>query len=392
MRAKVLVPLLLVIAAAAGLMFGARSSTSQTTVVAAEQDGGQGTGGSASPTVVEPAKVEEQPGFDAKKLAPGEQPPQFVVVSFDGACEMPSGIMQHFIDTAKQVDGRFSFFLSGLCLLPENDQKYNYKPPHKNPGDSAIGFGTPEYIPARLDTLAEAYRDGNEIGTHYLGHFCDANGVAIWNTADWTSEITQFNEFLDNWPKYNPGLQHDPLPFDSSVIKGGRTPCLAGKRAQMRAAFEQAGYKYDASDAGSLEWPQFMPKYGMWNFPLQTIKVAGYGQSNLSMDYNFLVTQNDGKTDAEPAKCQKIEDSTYQSYMDAAEAVYNGNRAPLFIGNHLNEWACGAYKKALTRFIVDFHAKHPDAQFISNQDLVQWLDAQDPQVIKELQAKGVQNY
>lgn len=391
MRAKVLVPLLLVIAAAAGLFFGASATGGGTSTVAAPA-GGQGNGGGGSQQAPSPATNEEQPAFEVAKLAPGEQPPQFIVVSFDGACEMPSGILTHFIDLAEKIDGRFTYFLSGLCLLPENDQKYNYKPPRKDPGESAIGFATPEYIPARLDTWTRAYRNGNEIGTHFLGHFCDANGVDVWNAADWTSEMTQFNEFVDNWQKYNPGVQHDPLPFTHTVIKGGRTPCLGGKRPQMYQAFEKAGFDYDASNPGALEWPDYMPKYGLWNFPLQMIKVSGYNKSNISMDYNFLVTQNDGKTDAPPEKCQKIEQSTYQSYMDAAEAVYNGNRAPFFVGNHLNEWACGAYMKALTRFIEDFHDKHPDAQFVTNQNLVQWLEAQDPAVVKALQAKGVQNY
>ena len=53
-------------------------------------------------------------------------------------------------------------------------------------------------------TWSEAYRTGHEIGTHYLGHFCGATGVNTWSTADWTSEITQFNEFITNWQKYNP--------------------------------------------------------------------------------------------------------------------------------------------------------------------------------------------
>ena len=98
-----------------------------------------------------------------------------------------------------------------------------------------------------------------------------------------------------------------------------------------------------------------------------------------------MVTQNKGDIKAPPEKCKAMEESTYRSLMDAAETVYNGNRAPFFVGNHFNEWACGAYKNSLTNFIVDLKAKHPDVQFVSNLDVEKWLEAQDPAVLKQLQ-------
>jgi hypothetical protein len=115
--------------------------------------------------------------------------------------------------------------------------------------------------------------------------------------------------------------------------------------------------------------------------------VAGHGFKTLTMDYNFLANLNGGQTEAEPAKCADIEATVYQSYMNAATALYNGNRAPLFIGNHFNEWACGAFTTSLTRFIEDFKRAHPDVQFISNADLEKWLEAQDPLVLARLQAQ-----
>ena len=66
------------------------------------------------------------------KLALGEKPPQFVVVSFDGSCETPEGTMRHYLDTAKQVSGHFTFNLSGLCAA-RNDMKMNYLPPGHEP-------------------------------------------------------------------------------------------------------------------------------------------------------------------------------------------------------------------------------------------------------------------
>lgn len=332
---------------------------------------------------------EPQPELEITKLAPGEQPPQFVVVSFDGGVESKSRIMQHYLDTAEKVDGRFSFFLSGVYLLPDTKAKLNYAPPKKPRGTSAIGFADPSLVGLRIDTLGEAYNAGHEIGTHFNGHFCGTGGVGTWTAADWTSEINQFNLFINNWRAFNPqAADAGPLPFDASVVKGGRTPCLEGNRAAMYKAFKEAGYRYDTSGGGSLTWPRPV-KNGLWNIPLQAIKAAGMKYGVLSMDYNFLANQNGGRMTAAPEECQRFEDETYDAYTNALKAVNNSNRAPLILGNHMNDWVCGAYTKALTRFIEDTHDRHPDVRFISTLDLVNWMDAQDPAVLAELQKRAV---
>ena len=331
---------------------------------------------------------EAQPELEIEKLAPGQKPPQFVVVSFDGGVESKTGIMAHYLDIAKQVDGRFSFFVSGVYLLPDNKAKLNYNPPKKPRGTSAIGFGDPDIIEKRINSLSDAYKAGNEIGTHFNGHFCGPGGVGTWSAADWTSEINQFNTFMNDWRTFNPqAASAGPLPFDASVVKGGRTPCLEGNKPAMYKAFKEAGYRYDTSGGGTLTWPKQM-KNGLWEIPLQAIKLAGMKYGVLSMDYNFLANQNAGKITASPEKCQQIEDDTYNAYGNALEAVNGGNRAPLILGNHMNEWVCGAYKKALSRFIVDTHEKHPDVRFISTLDLVNWMEAQDPAVLAELQKQS----
>lgn len=333
---------------------------------------------------------EPQPEFQIQKLAPGEKPPQFVVVSFDGGVESKSGLMQRYLDTAKKVDGRFSFYISGVYLLPDNKMKKNYSPPGKPRGTSDIGFADPGLVGLRIDTLSEAWNDGHEIGTHYLGHFCGAGGVGSWTTAQWSSEIEQFNTIMDDWRTFNPqAVEAGPLPFNSSVVKGGRTPCLEGKRPEMYKAFKKAGYTYDTSNPGTLRWPQQL-KNKLWDIPLQSIKLEGTKYGTLSMDYNFLVNQNNGKQTASKEKCQQIEDQTFTAYEDALRAVRDGNRAPLILGNHMNDWVCGAYTQALTRFIIDTNEKNSDVQFISTLDLVNFMDAQDPAVRDELQARPTQ--
>lgn len=335
----------------------------------------------------------DQPVRPVSVLKPGEEPPQFVVMSFDGACEEPSGIFDRYLDLADDVDGSFTFNFGALCLLPRTDAKYTYQPPGRPAGSSDIGFARPEWVGDRIRTLSAAYLDGHEIATHYLGHFCGPSGVNSWSTADWTSEIDQFNQLLRDWPLHNPQVtDQEALPFDSSVITGGRTPCLEGTRSQLYPALVAAGHTYESSNAGTLVWPRKVPGFDLWDFPLQLIRVPDYGVSNLSMDYNFLVTQNGGNTQADPATCARIEESTYQSLMNAVRALHEGNRAPLFIGSHFNDWACGAYPNAFERFVRDANAELPDVQFVSNQDLVRWLEAQTPETIAQLQARPVQEH
>ena len=411
MKLRVLVPLLLAVAAAIGLVVGGllpsggngaspTASSSATATASATGSPSQ----SASPSPSGSTTTSSQSNFKITKLAPGEKPPQFVVVSFDGACRLD--LWKHYLDLQKAVGAEFTFFLSGLCIVPDN-QRFLYHPPHKAAGTSAIGFGTPSFIPGRITNMTAAYNSGNEIGTHFLGHFCDANGVDSWNQADWRSEITQFNNFLDNWPKVTGLSNLPPLPFTSAVIKGGRTPCLGGKRSQYLPVFKSFGYRYDASGTGSLRWPTKVAATGsnagatvpftasastsMWEFPLQSIQVVGYGRSQLSMDYNFLYAQNKGVTTGSTALCNRARTSTTASYLKAFNAVYNGNHAPLIIGNHFNTWLCGAYRDAITTLVTTVHQQHPDVQFISFIDLANWLDAQTPAVLASLRGLGSQS-
>jgi hypothetical protein len=410
-RARVLVPIALALSVALGLILGVKlpaSDSSTATGPSASPSaaaGSPGTSGSPAPSTapsgsgtpgsgdgsgVTPPAGPVADVYPITKLKAGDKPPQFVVVSFDGACL--DALWKHYLQLGQDTDSRFTFFLSGLCLVPDR-KRFLYKPPRKPAGTSAIGFGDKTLIPGRIENLTTAYESGHEIGTHFLGHFCDAKGVGSWNQADWASELSQAQDFLDRWAEINgstdPSLK---LPFDSSVWQGARTPCLAGKRDQMYPVFAKNGFTYDASNPGTLVWPRKLPKYDMWSFPLQRINVVGYGKTNLSMDYNLLFVQNDAKVDAPPAKCAKIETSTYQSLMQALAAVESTNRAPFFVGNHFNTWACGAYKNALTRFVVDAHADYPDVRFVTNEYLVRWLDAQDPKVLKALQKKPAPSY
>ena len=425
-RMRVVVPVLMALAAALGLILGAvlpsggqsasgGASSSAKSTAAAEptqssepsSDGGEspapegsdnpnsdfavtGDGGGVA------AENQPQPEFQVTKLAPGEKPPQFVLVAFDGSCS--HDVFQQYLDTADQTGARFTMFLSGLCLLPES-QRFLYQTPGRDAGESNIGFADDSAeVVTRIADLTRAYNSGHEIGTHFLGHFCDPSqgSVNSWNAKEWESEFAQDAQFTNDWAAINGVTDPTPLPFNHSVVQGARTPCLEGQPDIMYPIFKEHGFTYDASGTGTLEWPS-MNQYGLWEFPLQDIKVAGFGRDSLSMDYNMLCQQNgsggaDCNDSSDPAICQQAEDSTYQSLMNVTDALYNGNRAPLFWGMHWKPLMCGAYINAVQQFIRDATAKYPDIKFISHKDLVTWLNAQDPAVLAKLRAEGSLSY
>ena len=66
--------------------------------------------------------------------------------------------------------------------------------------------------------MTTAFEEGHEIGTHFLGHFCDAHGVGTWTAADWTSELARARYFIDSWKEINGAEASNlRLPFDSSA-------------------------------------------------------------------------------------------------------------------------------------------------------------------------------
>lgn len=329
-----------------------------------------------------------QPEIPVSALVPHEQPPQFVVVSFDGACR--DDLFDHYLDLAERTSARFTFFVSGLCLLPEAE-RLRYDAPNRRAGQASAPFAAASDIPERIRNLTTAYSRGHEIASHALGHFCDEGGEADWTADDWRSEMAQFDALLDGWATHlGPELAADvaPLPFNASVIEGIRTPCLLGDRDAMWPVWEEWGLTYDASDpTGAPEWPHRIRGRDFWQFPLQTIDVAGYGTDSLTVDYSLMCRQNDCAEHADPDTVHRIATSTYDSYIDALHDLCTSSRAPLFLGNHFNSWVGGAYVDALTRFVEDAAGVCPEVRFVTNRDLVRWLEAQDASVLEQLQAR-----
>lgn len=322
------------------------------------------------------------------KLEPGQAPPQFVVFSWDGAGEVGGGLFPRFLDLARKYDAGMTFFLSGLYLLPEAKKRL-YRPPNNPVGASDIGYLSDEHIKETLKYVRQAWLDGHEIGTHFNGHFCgDGSGsVAHWNSAQWRDEISQATSFVKNW-RTNTGW-HDlpPLPFDyDKELAGGRTPCLLGQE-QLLPTARELGWRYDASSPGGLQrWPD--KKNGIWDLPLQSLPFPGRGFEVLSMDYNILANQSKNSTRGPAAKHPAWREEATGAYTAGFSRAYESNRAPLFIGNHFEQWNGGIYMDAVEETVKQI-AEREDVRLVSFRQFTDWLDAQEPAVLDKLRGLEV---
>ncbi|MFD8912966.1 hypothetical protein [Streptomyces sp. NPDC059575] len=321
-----------------------------------------------------------------EKLKPGQKPPQFVVFSWDGAGEDSQKLFSHFRKVAKDNHANMTFFLSGVYMLPEAKRDL-YKPPQHSPGRSDIGFNDDQGIADTAKQARLAWLEGNEIGTHFNGHFCGPDGgVGQWSVDEWKSEIDQAKQFVKTW-KTNSGLKNaSPLPFDyDKELIGARTPCLEGQKNFMKAA-SQMGFRYDSSGVNNQLWPK--KKDSLWDLSMQLVPFPGHTFEQLTMDYNFMVNQSGTQTQGDPDKFGLWGDEMRDGLLKGFDRAYNGNRAPLIIGNHFESWNGGTYMRAIEDVVKTVCGK-PDVRCVSFRELADWLDAQDPQTLTKLRTLEV---
>ncbi|MFF7164538.1 hypothetical protein ACFZBP_24800 [Streptomyces sp. NPDC008086] len=335
-------------------------------------------------------KQPNQPG-KPEPLEPGQEPPQFVVFSWDGAGEVGNGLFPRFLELAKEHEAHMTFFLSGLYLLPESKKRL-YEPPNNPRGASDIGYLTDEHIKATLKNVRQAWLDGHEIGTHFNGHFCAGNGtVGNWTPQQWRSEIDQAKAFVKEW-RTNSGWTDLPsLPFDyDKELVGGRTPCLLGQDNLLPTARE-LGWRYDASSPGGRQvWPG--KKQGLWDLPLQQIPFPGRSFEVLSMDYNMLANQSINSTNAPSHNYPGWRQQSAQAYIQGFKRAYETNRAPFFVGNHFEQWNGGIYMDAVEealKYIAREREKGADIRLVSFRQFVDWMDVQKPGILDKLRTLEV---
>jgi hypothetical protein len=321
-----------------------------------------------------------------QRLLPGQRPPQFVVVSWDGAGETGAQLFSHYREVARRLRGSMTFFVTGLYFLPQS-QRNLYHPPQHPVGASDIGFLSDSSVHATIQQVGAAWTDGHEIGTHFNGHFCGPRGVKRWSPQDWDSEIDQAIGFVSSWRTTTGFTDLPALPFDyARELVGARTPCLEGQANLLRSSRAKQ-WRYDSSGTGRQVWPTRFPGSAMWNIPMQSIPFPGHRFQVISMDYNIMYNQSGGPQGAASNR-PLWKAQARDAFLAGFDRAYTGNRAPLIIGNHFERWNGGIYMEAVESAITEM-AAHPDVRFVSFRQLVDWLEAQDSRVLSKLQALGV---
>lgn len=343
-----------------------------------------GPDGSSTPAVDTAAPVGDQAASNVPmtKLNPGDPAPQFIIFSFDGAGSHTK--WQEFLAAAAPTNSRFNGFLTGLYLLAD-ENKTRYTGPGHAPGKSSVGFGgTTDEIATLIGDLNQAYAAGHEIGTHYNGHFCsgaEPSGNA-WSTADWSNELDQFFGFFTDYRANNPGADLPELMVPADSVKGGRTQCLEGVWEELVPAWKAHGLTYDSSinaPAKGIFWPQKVDD--IWEFYMPYIYSPGFDGSVLLMDYNMWFKFNQGQD--QPETAPELRGIVYDTYTSLYDQTYNGNRAPLLIANHFNNWNGNSFNEPTMRFMQEYCGK-PDTYCATYQDVIAWMELQDPAVLQDL--------
>ncbi|MGW6444682.1 polysaccharide deacetylase [Lentzea sp. NPDC055074] len=331
----------------------------------------------AGPTPTVPAPTPEQVAKQPwmHKLAPGEKPPQFVLFSFDGAVSKKH--WDKVLPIAKAKNAHVTGLLSGVYMLADQDGDQYQPPAGLQRGKSDIDFGgTRQDVMSRIDYLNQVIAAGHEIGTHYNGHFC-SNGtqpsVDKWDTAAWNAELAQFKQIVDR--SRAAGLN---LPADA--VRGGRTPCLEGNWDQAFPAMAANGLVYDTSKVAlGVQWPTV--QNGLYEFPMPEVRVPGLGKQVVMMDFNLWYSLNQAKE--EPWRAADFAQIVLQTYKSVHQAALNGNRAPIVVGNHFNEWNGDAFSTAMEQF-MEFVCDEPETVCATYTEVIQWMQLQDPAVLDQL--------
>lgn len=299
------------------------------------------------------------------------RPPQFLLLSYDNVGNYP--VVDQLRNMADSTGAKLTFFLSGVFLLDQAHKKL-YLPPRHAPGASSIGFQgsyegrTPQDSVRQLVlSLQGAQMEGNEIGTHLVGHFCGPTGISKWNRAQFAFELAQWSSLAANVDR-NMGL--DTGGVLRMPLQGGRTPCLEGNPDEYLAAFADAGLTYATYIRRLDQWP--VRRGGLWFFGIPLIKPYDGGNPLLAADYNFMKRYGD-------TGGQRRVDQIYLTLRAAFDHVYAGNRAPLELGGHTTVLMDGAWYAAEQRLLSEVCGL-PDVRCSTYSEAVTWLNAHEAQL------------
>ena len=342
------------------------------------------------------------------------RPPQFVMLAFDNCQENQTWEqVSQFLDqmNAQNKDNlHFTFFLSAVGLMTDHARQ-NYTDPLGRTGKSNIGFGgSDEMVLKRIAWINKLRANGNEIASHAVGHFSGKD----WTIEQWRHELAEYNYILDNIAEIN-GFKGEQaararLDFSSKDLMGFRAPYLDGGDRLNQVLMED-NYVYDTSDTNQgydlSTWPHKLKnslnQQGLWNFGLGflNVELTRISEKGLAenqprilkmgkvpaMDYNFCYVQTGGCPNKDPFAVEQDQDAgeMLKAYLGYFVKNYNGNRAPLNIGHHFEQYRGGSYNRSLFKFAKTV-CSLPEVRCVTYHELADYLERVGPQVRDQMQA------
>ena len=306
---------------------------------------------------------------------------QFIIFSFDGSKSVE--MLNETLDFEQRMDERgkplrFTYFINAAYFLTKDTAKI-YRAPGQEAGASKINFSsTTADIALRVKTFNTALAKGNEIGSHTAGHFDGTN----WSYDDWKQEFSSFANLMYKVQENNPSEKITAPTFLDS-IKGFRAPFLAVNN-NLYKVLSDSHFTYDTSGIGPMDvWP-YKDDSGLWRIPLGTIFLGPNRSPVVAMDYNLFSHQTNAKDTVKKgtALWNTYFDEVFTAYTEYFNTNYQGNRAPIVIGEHFSKWNQGVYWEALKTF-ADSVCGRPQVKCVTYKDLIDYLNSTGvPPVIK----------
>ena len=186
-----------------------------------------------------------------------------------------------------------TYFLSGVYLLPQ-EKRDLYKPAAALAGP--LRHRLQRRRRASRDTVEQlrlAWLEGNEIGTHFNGHFCGKNG----GVGEWSRRRVEERDRPGQAVREELEDQRRPEERGSAALRlrqgAHRRAAPPAWRARRTSCGPQAqlGFRYDTSGVNDQVWPEEEER------PVGPVRCSwspspGTPTSSSTMDYNFMVNQS----------------------------------------------------------------------------------------------------
>lgn len=228
-----------------------------------------------------------------------------------------------------------------------------------------------------------AWEDGDEIGTHFNGHFCGPEGgVGTWSVDQWKSEIDQAKSIVKSWKSNDLGVKGEKsLPFDchKELIDGrGAKERPWGRRiwSPQRGLWASV-----TTPAGPQPGPA--EEGGRSLGPLDAARSGPGAEVRGLLDGLQLHVRPVRYDTARPSRHEYWGNQMRDGLIQAFDRAYGGNSAPLITGNHVESWNDGTYLRAVEEMISTVCTKK-GVHCVSFRQLADWLDVQDPATLAKL--------